>query len=128
MPKGGGKKAKKPKKKTKQKAQALPPPRTIQERSREYIDDSITAVSADACSVGANARGIKLTGVKMIKESMEETGYTRESIIQVIHGEEDGQYLVIDGMHRISALKALLAEGHPGVDYTQVNKFTHPRV
>ena len=128
MRKTGGKKRKKGKKKAQAKAQALPPPRTIQERSREYIDDSITAVPADACSVGANARGIKPTGVNMIKESIEETGYARESIIQVIHGAEDGQYLVIDGMHRISALKALLAEGHPDVDYDQVNQFTHPRV
>ena len=76
MPKGGGKKSKKAKKKAKQKAQALPPPKTIQERSREYIDHSITAVAADACSVGANARGIKPTGVNMIKESIEETGYS----------------------------------------------------
>ena len=128
MAKGGGSKSKKGKKKAKPKAQALPPPRTIQERSREYIDDSITAVSADACSVGANARGIKPTGVNMIKESIKETGYARESIIQVIHAMEDGQYLVIDGMHRVSALNELLLEGHPDVDYDQVNQFTHPRV
>ena len=128
MAKGGGRKSKKPKKKAKKKALALPPPKTIQERSREYIDHSITAVAADACSVGANARGIKRTGVNMIKESIEESGYSRESIIQVIHGKDNGRYLVIDGMHRISALNDLLAEGHPGVDYDQVNQFTHPRV
>ncbi|MEK6193516.1 MAG: hypothetical protein N2F24_04730, partial [Deltaproteobacteria bacterium] len=77
MSKNGASKSKKAKKKAKPKAQAPPPPRTIQERSWEYIDSTVTAVPADACSVGANARGIKLTGVNMIMESIQETGYAR---------------------------------------------------
>ena len=128
MPKSGGSKSKKGKKKAKPKALALPPPKTIQERSREYIDPEVTTVPADACKVGSNARSIKPTGVNMIKESIKESGYARESIIQVIQGKEDGEYLVIDGMHRVSALNELLLEGHPDVDFEKVNKFTHKRV
>ena len=60
----------------------------------------------------------------MIKKSIKDSGYARESILQVI----DGEYLVIDGMHRISALNELLIEGHADVDFEKVKEFTHKRV
>jgi len=34
-----------------------------------------------------------------------------------------GEFAVIDGMHRVTALQQLLADGHQGIDFDHV---THP--
>ena len=34
---------------------------------------------------------------------------------------DNGDFAVIDGMHRVTTLQQLLAEGHEGIDYENVN-------
>ena len=104
-------------------------PEHLAERSREYIVDGLSYVPSACCQVGSNARGIKPQGVKKIKTSIKDSGYARESIIQVKQASDKGcgKYLVIDGMHRVSALQELEHEKHPTVDYEQVSKHAHAR-
>jgi ParB-like chromosome segregation protein Spo0J len=77
--------------------------------------------------VGSNARGIKPQGVKKLKTSIRDSGYARESIIKVKQASDGGcgKYLVIDGMHRVSALQELEDEKHTAVDYERVSKHAH---
>ena len=120
--------------------------RAISTRSEEYIQHDITTVDMSICKPGAHARAIKPGVICLLMEGIREDGFKRvsytleecswqlanvwtyrsrmlhcsqESLISV-RQISDTEYAVIVGMHRVTSLQNLKAEGFEGPRYDKV--------
>lgn len=82
---------------------------TVQECIAMYTAEKQpdVGIPVRACVPGSNIRGVRANVADELKQSMYEKGYVGGNIY-ALEKDADDEYKVIDGMHRVTALKALI--------------------
>jgi hypothetical protein len=132
--------------------------RILSVRVAQYVDHSRAEVEISLCLPGSNARAIKPGVVVSLKSSVEDTGWREVAMSLLVeyylwfvsasvHTNPplqesclsmrdlgDGNFGVIDGMHRVTTLQMLQEEGFEGPRYDKVpsylpyHMYSQPRV